>query len=128
MLKHHATNKNPLHPSALRTGDLTVGKRIVIFNIELGIIEQSMIIAKPHLDNDYATGSFVITVRDSKGQKKVHDLETIGVIPNSFYGWDDQQFTIDIHKRHLLPKPGMDLAWPDPPSLHDVLHPTEKDE
>jgi hypothetical protein len=128
VLKHYAANKNPLHPSALRPGDLTVGKRIIIFNTELGIIEESMILEKPHLDSSDTVHMFVITVRDSNGQKKTHGLESIGVIPNSFYGWDHQQFTIDMHKKHLLPEIDSERSWPTPPTLHEILHPTEKNE
>ncbi|HEX7484415.1 MAG TPA: hypothetical protein VF281_04685 [Candidatus Saccharimonadales bacterium] len=128
MLKHPAVHKSPLHPSALRAGDLTVGKRIVIYNLTLGIIDEAMIITKPHLDTSDSAGSIVVTIRNSKGERKDYPLESIGVIPDSFYGWDDEQFTIDIRKKHLLPKPDTEFTWPDPPMLRNVLHPTEKDE
>lgn len=119
--KHVATNKNPLHPSALRVGDLTVGRRIIRFNARIGVIAEYTVVKKPHLGHVLpehmrfggAQESFVVTLRGQRGLSENFDLGDLGVIP---YGgqspWNGSNIVVDARKRHLLPNPMTSLdGW-----------------
>lgn len=112
--KHVVASKNPLHPSALRVGDLTVGRRIIRFNTRLGIVAEYTVVKKPHLGHILpehmrhggAQKSFVVTLRSQRGHSENYDLGDLGVIP--YYKqtlWNGSNLTIDARKRHLLPAP-----------------------
>lgn len=112
--KHVVANKNPLHPSALRVGDLTVGRRIVRFNARIGVVAEYTVVKKPHLGyivpdflrHGGGQKSLVVTMRNEHGRTENHDLGDLGVIPYGKWSiWHGSNVTVDARKRHLLPAP-----------------------
>ena len=94
-------NKNPLHPSALRAGDLKVNRTVVVFNVVTGIIGEYRILSR--IFNDARNG-FSVRLREVKtGRGLTVPLWHLGVV--SRYGEWSETFTVDHRKSALLPEP-----------------------
>ncbi len=110
-----ANEKNPLHASALRLRDLTVGRHIIAFNIDLGIMGEYIVMSRPFVGDGMFGRTTMVSLRNTQtGLADSHYTEDLGVTmylsddeqPNNY--WNSVNFTIDHRKRHLLPKPLID--------------------
>ena len=112
-----ARTKSPLHPSALSINDMNVGRRIIKFSLDQGIVLEGRIIRTPYVKRvqwpDYDTPDFysLVDVRNNDGHVSPHHLEDLGVIPHQGSNhtrnpleWNTINFTIDSRKEKLLPE------------------------
>lgn len=107
-----ADEKNPMHPSALRLRDLTVGRHIVSFNKEFGIMGEYIIVSRPFVDDSPLGRTIKIWLRNiGSGIAWVHYTNDMGV--TTYPGrrlcgenwWSRTNYFVDHRKRHLLPAP-----------------------
>lgn len=122
MLRPFSANaKNPMHPSALRIGDINPGRTIVTFNTYRGLRGPYVVLGRPFVG--YAGEACMITdgrhpiyssqkkeivvlLRDETGARYTRSLVSLGVIPYSHsdaLSWDAYvEVAIDHRKVHLL--------------------------
>lgn len=110
--RQNSVPRNPLHPKALRTTDLTVGRRIIEFNLKLGILDEATVMSLPfegHLgpageSNKEGLKTLVVTLEFEFGAVSNASLLDMGVAPYPDSSWSRRNFTIDANDRHLLPE------------------------
>lgn len=96
--------KNPLHPSALRINDLNPGRRIILFNVNLGDLGEFIVVHLPEVRFIKHMGKqYVVDLRSVRsGGEDYHYLSDMGVIP-AHGSWSKVNFAVDSKKRDLLP-------------------------
>lgn len=100
-------DKNPLHDSALRIGDVHIGRSFILFNIYSGIIERGRFLSLPFVEED----GYLLQVHTSESRLGLGPafLTDMGIAPRWGYhrysSWNQSNFTIDARKEHLLPAP-----------------------
>jgi hypothetical protein len=103
--------KNPLHASALRLRDLTVGRHIIVFETESGALGEYIVISRPFVDDGPDGHTTKVMLRDvNSGLVSAHYTEDMGVTMYpvnetwEMSQWNLVVFTVDHRKRHLLPE------------------------
>ena len=129
--------KSPLHPSALSINDMRVGRRIIRFNIEHGIMAEGIIVRGPYMVSSYGPDGRkttrlkvdILNVSSTQSFRIIssHTLGDMGVIAytnpsRNHTGWNGVNFTIDARKRRLLP----DVAKLRPVPLASALAPASR--
>ena len=110
--------KNPAHPSTLSLNDIRPGRRVIVFNRNLGITHEETVISKPYVLQQYfgwkdsVQHDLVVDIRSLEtGEVTYMYLGDMGVTPYSWFehskrpNWNPVNFTVDARKRHLLPEP-----------------------
>lgn len=103
--------KNPRHPSALSINDLTVGRHVLLFNVNAGVTIDGIVVSLPHvmtgpMTRYWATPPVVVDIRSTiDGLVRSNLLTSLGVVPLEVWGWSQSNFVVDHRKRHLLPEP-----------------------
>ena len=124
MKKISTLRKSPLHPSALGLNDLFVGRKITLYNVELGQMGDYIVLRKPYIGmfggvlthEGKSEKSHLILLRpldvstdspESSSQPKEMFVADMGITPrsisNSKPNWG-VNVTVDSRKKDLLPK------------------------
>ena len=100
-------DKNPLHDSALRIGDVHIGRSFIMFNVFFGVVGRGQFLSVPFAG---WRGHLEVRTNDPFAFKGGHFLEDMGIVCTVFAGdhrpfWNPVHFTIDARKDYLLPVP-----------------------
>ncbi len=133
--------KNPLHPSALSINDMTIGRRVLCFNTEHGILNSGTIVSRPYvetrsprsielIDDSWWAKTHLKVDLQCDGYTRSYFLGDLGVTQYAGNGWNPANFVIDHRKEHLLPAVVVEplnhfLYWDDD---SDVLLDEEEEE
>jgi len=119
--------KNPLHPSALAVNDLTVGRHVLLYNCDVGIVEEGVVVSRPAatvprsgvnwdlvatmapapqvqaaLEQQFRTPRLSVDIRSlDTGEVTCWQLDAIGVIP----------FPSRYSEEYVPPRSAHDLPW-----------------
>lgn len=108
--QHIMPRRSPLHPSALRLNDITVGRSIIWQNVVIGLVCEAVILTRPYVGRPGPRFEFaedrsrqsVVRLRTADGTVFVESLAEMGVMPYRGYDWNSVNFIIDARKRDLL--------------------------
>ena len=103
-------NKNPLHSSALRVGDLTINRTVIVFHALSGVVGTFRIIS-PVFANPVSQAASIRVLEIASGQRITLTLYFMGVLLSADGRWSES-ITIDHRKQSLLPE--SDGIWFDP--------------
>lgn len=104
--------KSPLHQSALRLRDLTVGRCVIVFDTVFGVLGKYIVLSQPFVDNGPDGRKIRVMLRNvDTGLVSASYTEDMGVTSYPFDGawrmrWRNLTiFTVDHRKQDLLPEP-----------------------
>lgn len=112
-------SKNPIHPDSLEVGNLEIGREIIYFNLEQGIVGEYTVTSPPFVEALKSTSRAIpkqgsrqlnlITLQDDKGTNHTFSLADLGAAPYKPGCWNQGNFVIDADSREELPEPN---PWP----------------
>ena len=126
------TGRSPLHSSALRLKDMTVGRTVILLNTETGIRKSYRVLSLPYvglsLEQQGYRGMHQRIVIDllslRTGLRFTTALADMGVSPYSQAqrgGWNLTSFTVDARKAYLLPESDRPAGRRENPSYFDLF-------
>lgn len=92
--------KNGLSDYALTLDDMVVGRAIVRYHVEKGVLDDGVIVHGPlRIGRD-----LTVIVENSRGERAIRFLSDIGVMPYRNGKFSDVSYTIDAADRCHLPR------------------------
>lgn len=123
MIINSTTDRSPLHPNALTSSEMTVGRKIIIFNRGFGILDRTTVVEGPHLSkvrpgllagiHQFRAITVKSVFESGASYQDERSCADAGLEPYSGIHWNDRNFTIDASDEHLLPEPDKALAERD---------------
>jgi hypothetical protein len=123
----HPAVKNPNHENALTWQDLILGRRVILFDVYVGIRMEATVVSLPFVSHEYSvcdidtTGLRVLLLAAHSEDPTKHYLSDLGIVPFRANAWHDGHFVVDVDSRDLLPTELQNPSTRKTQGSHEIL-------